>query len=108
MGTIEETLFSKELKFLEKKCISQGAVTHINDGIGFHQMGNPTTQSSITLHCYIPSYETCHVFDPKDDPKDFYSWEKFEKLEKLTLVFLFLVRKQSVSMKQHKCIGLEY
>jgi hypothetical protein len=33
------------------------------DSLGVHTMGNVGDEPCISLHCYAPPYEECHVFD---------------------------------------------
>lgn len=39
-----------------------GGVTFINDSIGVHAVQNPFPDPAVTLHCYIPGYDTCKSF----------------------------------------------
>jgi cysteine dioxygenase len=44
--------------------LKEGQVAYINDLIGLHRLENPShTETAITLHLYIPSYNHCNTFD---------------------------------------------
>ena len=38
---------------------TEGGCAYINDSLGVHKVENPYKESAITLHCYIPGYDTC-------------------------------------------------
>lgn len=46
--------------------LSEGQVAYINDAIGLHRVENPShTETSVTLHLYIPPYDHCNIFDER-------------------------------------------
>jgi cysteine dioxygenase len=42
---------------------SEGSVLFINDTIGVHKIENPFPTRAVTLHCYLPPYESCVLYD---------------------------------------------
>jgi len=45
-------------------------VTYISDKIGLHRMENPShSDPAVTLHCYIPPFDSCYVFDQRTGHK---------------------------------------
>lgn len=66
-GSIKETLYSVHMESneirLEHEAISlEGDVSYMSDDIGLHKIGNPQSdKGSISLHLYIPPFQTCKV-----------------------------------------------
>jgi len=44
---------------LSENILNQGVVTHINDTIGVHKIENVFDAEAITLHLYMPPFESC-------------------------------------------------
>lgn len=42
--------------------ISAGEVAFINDSIGLHKVENSTTEKAVTLHLYLPLYQSCRLY----------------------------------------------
>jgi cysteine dioxygenase len=53
---------SKQLKLLKATELVPGSVAYINDSIGMHKVENATDKQAVTLHCYIPPYQSCRCF----------------------------------------------
>jgi len=52
-----------KLKLKTSHVVDCGKIAFINDSYGLHSVGNPSPdKGAITLHCYMPPYETCSVF----------------------------------------------
>lgn len=44
----------------------KGQVAFINDSIGYHQISNPSSELTLTLHLYCPPFEECRTWlDPQ-------------------------------------------
>ena len=72
-GALEENFYElpekgKPLKKRFSKVQKAGSVCFINDNIGLHSIGNPTNKGSISLHCYVPGYDSCHAFFDEKNP----------------------------------------
>ncbi|KAL7489822.1 hypothetical protein ACHAW6_015541 [Cyclotella cf. meneghiniana] len=71
-GKIEETRYkiNEEMDSLDVTSVETyeetREVSYINDYIGYHKVGNPsTTTPAVTLHLYCPPYEKCKIWpDP--------------------------------------------
>jgi len=48
-----------DLILTNKNVYESGGCTFINDSLGVHAIENPYKEAAITLHCYIPGYDTC-------------------------------------------------
>ena len=46
--------------------VSAGGVLFINDSIGLHKIDNPFNAGAVTLHCYIPPYDSCRLYDEQN------------------------------------------
>jgi len=57
---------TKPLKPTKTTVLETGGVCFINDALGLHKVGNATTGQSVSLHCYIPGYETCRAWCQPD------------------------------------------
>ena len=67
-GQIQETVFAVgdsdgKLNKLTERTVLPHDVPHINDAIGAHRMGTPTSSRSVTLHVYVPAYEMCTMYE---------------------------------------------
>ena len=54
------------LQLRRQHTVSAGGVLFINDSIGLHKIDNPFTSRAVTLHCYIPPYESCRCYNETD------------------------------------------
>jgi cysteine dioxygenase len=52
----------KQLKLIKARDLKPGEVAFINDKIGMHKVENATDRQAVTLHCYIPPYQSCRCF----------------------------------------------
>lgn len=75
-GTIRETKYHipkdehqiQDLSIKEILDLQEGEVHLINDDIGLHKMETlDENQQAITLHCYIPPYFDCFIFDKENN-----------------------------------------
>jgi len=73
-GSLTETLYDwpnegeKDVPLNKKKESTYGVneVTYMSDEIGLHRMENPShSDGCVTLHLYIPAYDTCKIFDER-------------------------------------------
>ena len=46
----------------EKNCLTAGSIAYINDTIGLHKVENIYSEPAITLHLYMPPYDSCSCF----------------------------------------------
>jgi len=54
------------MKMVAETELGADEVTYINDSIGLHRMENRShAQHAVSLHLYIPPFETCKTFDPR-------------------------------------------
>jgi hypothetical protein len=53
------------------RCHAVG-VCRCADSMGFHKVGNPTDEVSVTLHLYAPPFKTCRVWFDAAYPEDFH------------------------------------
>jgi len=75
-GTLDERVYEKPKEDgpLHQTAVNQQpspAVCFMNDRIGLHSIGNSsTTESAISLHCYVPGYDKCQAYlDEKSSAK---------------------------------------
>ncbi len=61
---------ASDLTLTHRSVYSTGGCTFINDSLGVHAVENPYTQQAITLHCYIPGYDTCKAWCADATAKD--------------------------------------
>ncbi|ETN68964.1 hypothetical protein RB195_025914 [Necator americanus] len=48
----------------------ENGVSYMSDKLGLHRMENPShSDSAVSLHLYIPPYETCNAFDERTGKK---------------------------------------
>ncbi|KAI1280404.1 Cysteine dioxygenase type 1 [Halotydeus destructor] len=79
-GTLTEVRFSwpepvngkemleevKEMQVIQETDVDTNEVTYMNDSIGLHRMENRNhSMPAVTLHLYVPSYESCRNFDQR-------------------------------------------
>lgn len=70
-GTVQEIQYQeKDGKLVESKNLkADGGVLYMNDSIGYHKVGNPSTLvDAITLHVYSPPFEKCRIWLDVDKP----------------------------------------
>jgi cysteine dioxygenase len=65
-GSIAESIYTvnaeKEIRYSRCNTYPEGQTSFMSDTIGLHKIGNPDPQQgAITLHLYLPPYETCKV-----------------------------------------------
>ena len=65
-GSIAESIYTvnanKEIVFSRSNTYPAGLTSFMNDTIGLHKIGNPDpTQGAVSMHLYVPPYETCKV-----------------------------------------------
>jgi len=54
------------MKILSRNELQEGQVSYINDSLGLHRVENPShTDTTITLHVYIPPYAHCQTYDER-------------------------------------------
>ena len=51
------------LRLRRRVVAKAGSVLFINDGIGLHKIDNPFDAPAVTLHCYIPPYDSCRCYE---------------------------------------------
>ncbi|CAJ0608762.1 unnamed protein product [Cylicocyclus nassatus] len=77
-GTLLETRYDwpneddKEapLKKISMNRYEVNGVSYMNDKLGLHRMENPShSDSAVSMHLYIPAYETCNAFDERTGKK---------------------------------------
>lgn len=51
-----------KLTLLNETVIAPGAVTYMDNYVGYHKVGNAGTTPAITLHVYTPPYQKCKVW----------------------------------------------
>ena len=54
------------LQLRRQHTVGAGSVLFINDSIGLHKIDNPFPEGAVTLHCYIPPYESCRCYNEQD------------------------------------------
>jgi len=52
----------QSLKLKEIKCLTSGSVAYINDSIGLHKVENIYSEAAITMHLYMPPYDSCKCY----------------------------------------------
>lgn len=75
-GTLMETRYEwpekegEQLKVLSRTEYGTNGVSYMNDELGLHRMENPShSDGAVSLHLYIPPYETCNAFDERTGKK---------------------------------------
>mmetsp|Transcript_9581 Transcript_9581/g.14027 ORF Transcript_9581/g.14027 Transcript_9581/m.14027 type:complete len:222 (+) Transcript_9581:75-740(+) len=75
-GSVKEVQYAKDegtdsLKCTADKVFTEGENAYIDDFIGYHKVGNPSSsQRAVTLHLYSPPIEKCNIwFDPSNASK---------------------------------------
>jgi len=53
---------TEKLRIRKEQDVNCGTVAHINDKAGLHKVENASSSKAITLHCYMPPYDTCKIF----------------------------------------------
>lgn len=65
-GLVQEIQYQEkdDGKLVESKnWIANHGVMYMDDSIGYHKVGNPSTDiDAITLHVYSPPYEKCRIW----------------------------------------------
>ena len=54
-GNLNEKIYDKNMKLINKRNISEKYVTYIHDNIGFHSIQNNSEDYSVSLHIYSPA-----------------------------------------------------
>ena len=54
---------STPLRLRRRVVARSGSVLFINDSIGLHKIDNPFDAPAVTLHCYIPPYDSCQCYE---------------------------------------------
>ena len=57
---------SSPLQVRRQHTVGAGSVLFINDSIGLHKIENSFPERAVTLHCYIPPYESCRCYNEHD------------------------------------------
>jgi len=91
-GKLKETRYEwpKEegdaMEVKENTVYDTDGVTYMSDELGLHRMENPShTDPAVTLHIYIPAFDSCYMFDERTGHKTKCKvtfWSKYgEKVE---------------------------
>lgn len=70
-GKVRECRYDRDLRCVADEIFQQGEVGYITDSMGYHKLGNPTNQPSVTLHLYSPPFQECRVWCHDEDANDF-------------------------------------
>ncbi|XP_055876016.1 cysteine dioxygenase type 1-like isoform X1 [Biomphalaria glabrata] len=63
-GRVREIQFQKQSQKSDKE-YDEGEVCYLESLNLSHQMSNPDSETiAVTLHLYIPPFDTCHIYDP--------------------------------------------
>lgn len=66
-GNVKETVYDKKedgtLEQTSENLYHEGEITWMHDIKGFHKIGNPGTESSVTMHVYSPPFKSAHVIN---------------------------------------------
>uniref|UniRef100_A0A1I7WFD6 Cysteine dioxygenase n=1 Tax=Heterorhabditis bacteriophora TaxID=37862 RepID=A0A1I7WFD6_HETBA len=58
------------LSVIERNIYDTNGVSYMSDKLGLHRMENPShSDGAVSLHLYIPPYETCNAFDERTGKK---------------------------------------
>ncbi|XP_029427114.1 cysteine dioxygenase type 1 [Rhinatrema bivittatum] len=87
-GNLKETLFewpdrkiNGEMLKKSERVLKENQCAYINDSIGLHRVENSShTESAVSLHLYIPAFDTCNTFDQRTGHKSKVKmtfWSKF-------------------------------
>ncbi|XP_030048640.1 cysteine dioxygenase type 1 [Microcaecilia unicolor] len=87
-GSLKETLFewpdkkmNGEMVKKSENVLKENHCAYINDAIGLHRVENSShTESAVSLHLYIPPFQTCNTFDQRTGHKSKVKmtfWSKF-------------------------------
>jgi len=57
---------NKPLVVTQKTTLAAPCVAFINDSIGLHKIENSSSKRAVSLHCYMPPYDSCHCFITPD------------------------------------------
>ncbi|XP_062924742.1 cysteine dioxygenase type 1-like [Mobula hypostoma] len=75
-GQLKETIFNmpnEEIKELSKKketILQENKCAYMSDSIGVHRVENVShTEKAVSLHLYIPPFDSCHTFDERSGHK---------------------------------------
>jgi len=71
-GKLKETLYEwpkeegDQMVIKNTTVFETDGVSYMSDALGLHRMENPShTDPTVTLHLYVPGYDTCHIFDER-------------------------------------------
>jgi cysteine dioxygenase len=67
-GDVRECRYDEELHCISDETFHEGELGYITDSMGYHKVGNPTNEPSVTLHLYAPPIQTCRVWN-EDAPQ---------------------------------------
>ena len=66
-NSVQEVVYEKNenesLSLTADNVYTEGGVTWMHDKKGFHKIGNPNEEVSVTLHVYSPPYEISTIFN---------------------------------------------
>ncbi|KJH42491.1 cysteine dioxygenase type I [Dictyocaulus viviparus] len=66
----EDSNFEAPLKRLDQNYFEENSVSYMSDKLGLHRMENPShSDGAVSLHLYIPPYESCNAFDERTGTK---------------------------------------
>lgn len=61
-GDVRKCRYNKELRCISDESFHEGQLGYITDSMGYHKVGNPTNEPSVTLHLYAPPFQQCRVW----------------------------------------------
>jgi predicted metal-dependent enzyme (double-stranded beta helix superfamily) len=65
-GDVRECRYDQELRCVSDETFNEGQLGYITDSMGYHKVGNPTNDSSVTLHLYSPPFQQCRIWCSDD------------------------------------------
>jgi len=74
-GCVKETRYTVnhstgDILFERENLFNEGAVSYMSNDLGLHKIGNPNPDvGAISLHLYVPPFQTCRVWAEADDPR---------------------------------------
>jgi cysteine dioxygenase len=68
-GDVRECRYDEELHCISDATSHEGELGYITDSMGYHKVGNPTNEPSVTLHMYAPPIQTCRVWNAEAPQK---------------------------------------
>jgi len=69
-GTVQEIRFESEgesLKESNRMTLAPGKLTFMNDRMGYHTIGNISSEKAITLHIYASPIDSCKVYNDQTE-----------------------------------------